>query len=265
MRKVLRLVGDAAGISMVLGVGYALRWVMAILRGGREVRASGNLQAADRAMGPGPFRIVMRRYGAQFGVVGPGAFSGIREMYVRDSYLRHGTLRVADGDVVLDLGANMGNFTNLALACGTKVRVVAVEPSEELNRTFWRSVGVNRGHRERVTLLRAFLGGTGSIRAELLSAPQYRDAAVMTEAELLLAGALDRIDFLKCDIEGGEFELLHRDSALLGLTRKLAIEIHAFAGDVDQFIRMLVDAGFGIRSIKRDPDGTATVLATRKR
>lgn len=185
-------------------------------------------------------------------------------MYVRDVYLGKGALRIADGDVVVDLGANMGNFTNLALACGTRVRVVAVEPNRQLNQTFWRSLSLNAGHVERVTLVRAFLGGTGDLLGEMLTRPEYLAAEFISEADLIEAGALSRVDFLKCDIEGGEFGLLKRGSALLGMTRKLAIEVHAFAGDVDQFIHMLVDEGFSILRTKRDPDGSATVLAVRE-
>jgi hypothetical protein len=85
----------------------------------------------------------------------------------------------------------------------------------------------------------------------------------MTEEELLEATSLKCVDFLKCDIEGGEFGLLHRESALLRMTRKLAIEVHAFAGDVQTFIHMLKEVGFTVRHIQRDPDGTATVLARR--
>jgi hypothetical protein len=64
-------------------------------------------------------------------------------------------------------------------------------------------------------------------------------------------------------IEGGEFGLLHRESALLGMTRELAVEVHAFAGNVHAFIHMLKEVRFTVRHIQRDPEGTATVLARR--
>ena len=64
-------------------------------------------------------------------------------------------------------------------------------------------------------------------------------------------------------IEGGEFGLLHRKSALLGMTRKLAIEVRTFAGNVHAFIHMLKEVGFTVRHIQRDPDGSATVLPRR--
>jgi hypothetical protein len=187
-------------------------------------------------------------------VWGESAVSSIREMYVRNVYLHNRLLQIRDGDVVVDLGANMGNFTNLALAHGSKVRVIAVEPNEELNQIFEQSVGQNPGHRERVQLIRAVLGDCG---------PLSFSAPAKTEAELIEAGCIERIDFLKCDIEGGEFELLKPESRLLAMTRSLAIEIHAFAGDVESFVQMLIEAGFSIRSRSDAPDGSCTVLAAR--
>jgi len=214
-------------------------------------------------MGVGPFKVQLRRYGALFRVSGNGAFSGIREMYVRDTYLHNGTLRMQNGDCVVDLGANIGNFTNLALAHGSDVRVVAVEPSSGLNSTFRNSVGLNAGFLERVTLISAFVGSMGVTQELLKNDGNYASARWMSEDDLIVAGKLEKIDFLKCDIEGGEFSLLGPQSKLLSMTKSLAIEVHHFAGNVDDFIDMLKGCGFSILALKRDPDGTATVLAER--
>ena len=59
-----------------------------------SIAKRGDLQSADRAMGNGPFKIILRRYGCSFMISGPQAFSGIREMYVRDVYLRSGWLSI---------------------------------------------------------------------------------------------------------------------------------------------------------------------------
>lgn len=264
MQVLRKLFGDFFGIGAVLGFGYAIRWLFAIATRGREILAERNLQPADRRMGEGPFPVKMRRYAVEFLVAGKEAFSGIREMYVRDTYLRQGTLGIEDGDFVIDLGANMGNFTNLALAHGGNVRVTAVEPNSISNQTFWKSIGLNSGFKERTTLVRAFLGAPGETQSRLGAMPEYRDASFISEEEFIRSHGIDRVDFLKCDIEGGEFGLLGPESALLKMARKLAVEIHSFAGDVGKFIEMLQTHGFTIGHIQRDPDGTATVLAFKR-
>ena len=122
---------------------------------------------------------------------------------------------------------------------------------------------VNDGFAERVRVVQAFLGHASITQLNLSDDPSYAGISWMTEEELLEATNLKCVDFLKCDIEGGEFGLLHQESALLRMTRKLAIEVHAFAGNVQTFIHMLKEVGFTVRHIQPDPDGTATVLARR--
>jgi FkbM family methyltransferase len=225
-----------------------------------------DLQPADIAMGEGPFLIRFSRHVKPFKIFGKGAISGVREMYVRDTYLRCGRLRIADGDTVVDLGANMGNFTNLALAHGEHVRVVAVEPSDMMNAVFNRSVSLNNGHIDRVVLIRAFVGtGVDKHNNLVTQDAAYMDAPWMSEKEIIESGKLSTINFLKCDIEGGEFGLLNKNSKLLSITQKLAIEVHAFAGDVNKFLRELEQSGFIFLCQDWASDGLCTVLAERKR
>jgi len=259
-----KLIGDYLGLIRVLGAGRANRWLAAVAASLPEILRVRNLQPADRAMGQGPFDIRFHDGSVRFRITGTEAFSGIREMYVRDTYLRGGTLGISDGDVVLDLGANMGNFSNLALAHGPNVRVIAVEPNIALNQEYWRSLALNPGFTGRATLRRAFLGEESTKQQELRSDPRYAGVEWLTEDEFLASCSVDRVDFLKCDIEGGEFALLRRGGRLLGMARRLAIEVHRFAGDVEAFIAMLDAEGFEVRAIQREVDGTATVLAARR-
>jgi len=260
VRSLEKLSADIWGLSRIVGLSATTMWLAAILKNMPEIYSSGSLQVADRALGSGPFQVNYSRE-VNFRITGPGALSGIREMYVRDTYLHGGCLKIDDGDIVVDLGANMGNFTNLALAHGPRVRVIAVEPNDAFLRSMKASLALNDGLAERVKVIQAFLGH--AIQLNLADDLSDARASLMTEEELLKATSLECVDFLKCDIEGGEFGLLHRESALLRMTRKLAIEVHAFAGDVDAFIHMLKEVGFTVRHIQRDPDGTATVLARR--
>jgi FkbM family methyltransferase len=262
VRSLRKISGDTWGISRIVGLSTTAMWLAAILKNMPEIYRSGNLQVADRALGSGPFQVDYSDE-VSFRIAGPQALSGIREMYVRDTYLRGGRLGIDDGDIVVDLGANIGNFTNLALAHGPGVRVFAVEPSHAFLRSMQTSLALNDGFLERVKVVQAFLGNASSTQLDLSNDPSYAGISWMTEDQLLEETNLRRVDFLKCDIEGGEFGLLHRESALLRMTKKLAIEVHAFAGDVQAFIHMLKEVGFTVRHIQRDPHGSATVLARR--
>lgn len=263
--SIYKLALDLANLPGVVGPGLTLRWMTQVLVHAADVYKERNLQPADRAMGNGPFSVMVKPYSRTFYVSGPQVFSGIREMYARDVYLRRGLLSIEPGDIVLDLGANMGNFTCLSLAAHPDTRVIAIEPSRSLHDALIASVGLNPGFIERVRVVRAFVGGFEAKQQTALQtqAEDYGDAALLTERELLqLAG--ERIDFLKCDIEGSEFDLLKPGSRLLQATRKLACEVHAFAGDVEKFMGGVAMSGFRILHVKRDADGTATFLAKRR-
>jgi FkbM family methyltransferase len=226
-----------------------------------SILKSGNLHLADAALGEGPFEI---RYGIhRFLLAGPSVISSIREMYVRDVYLGGGYLRLAGDMTVVDLGANVGAFTNLAVSHSPGIRVIAVEPSRSLNLLFERSVALN-GASTRVQLIRAFVGGQGAKQSEVVASDDnYTGAPWISAGELIASCHLLQIDFLKCDIEGSEFELFVPPSTLLTLTRQLAIEIHSFAGDVATLIATIAGAGLSIGSISRAPDGSVTLLAKR--
>lgn len=262
MRKLL---GDFWGLVSVCGPLVAMRWLSLVIIHLMDIFRRRDLQPADIAMGEGPFFIRFSCHVRPFKIIGKGAISGVREMYVRDTYLRGGRLRITDGDTVVDLGANMGNFTSLALAHGANVRVVAVEPSNIMNAAFNRSLALNEGYIDRVTLIRAFVGvGVDKHNSLVTQDAAYMDAPWITEEDIIEAGKLSTINFLKCDIEGGEFGLLNKNSKLLSITQKLAIEIHAFAGDVNRFLRELEESGFIVICRDQASDGSCTALAERK-
>ncbi|MEK8049881.1 FkbM family methyltransferase [Ideonella sp. DXS22W] len=260
-----RIRNDVVALRRCCGTGLAARWLAQVVLQGRTIIRRGNLLPADQAMGSGPFVIHHPATALPFEIIGPGAFSGIREMYARDTYLRRGTLRIHDGDVVVDLGANMGNFTCLALAHGPRVRVVAVEPSREMTERFRISVGGNPGFAARAQLISAFIGGPDKAKfGTSIEDANYAGTLSLSEEDFLVQTGLTHIDFLKCDIEGAEFGLLSPSSRLLRLARRIAIEIHAFAGSPQTLIDTIRAEGFELLTVAWDPDGTCTALFERQ-
>jgi hypothetical protein len=56
----------------------------------------------------------------------------------------------------------------------------------------------------------------------------------------------DSISFLKCDIEGAEFELLQHDRECLAAIGNLSIEVHRSSGDPARLANLLEEAGFDV-------------------
>lgn len=125
---------------------------------------------------------------------------------------------VRTGDIVLDCGANVGTFTREALRAGAAT-VVAIEPAPEnwacLLRTFAAEIQSGRvvvyrkgvwDHDDQL-LLNLSPGGTGMDSVVF----QYGDRARGTVAvplttidKLVSELNLDRVDFIKMDVEGAE-------------------------------------------------------------
>ena len=90
--------------------------------------------------------------------------------------------------------------------------------------------------------IRYFIGSASRTQKEMLADPNSKDANFITQKEFIKLNNLTRIDFLKCDIEGSEFEFI-ADTDLLQITQQLAIEIHDNAGDRNEFIIKLQELG----------------------
>ena len=255
-----KLASDFQGIRGVCGTGTALRWLGAVASTIPEALRTRQLLAADAHMGTGPFAVQMR--GARAKVVGEGAFSGIREIWVREVYSRGGFLQIPENGTVVDLGANMGNFTMLALAIQPTARVIAVEAGRHMWDRLAKSARLN-GREDRIELCQAFIGSFSPKQDRIATSDDhYIGVPTISEADFISRYGITRIDFLKCDIEGSEYFLLEEGSRLLDITDRIAIELHAFAGDPKAFLAQLVRRGFRIHHEQWDgPDCIA--LAAR--
>ena len=178
----LRFAGDAAALWRTCGPAVAARWVGSVAAHLPACLRTGSLSAADDAMGEGPF--TARLGGARARLVGPGVIGGIREIWARDSYLGEGFLRISNADVVVDLGANVGHFSTLALAHGPQVRVVAVEANPEFRDPFEGNLEVN-GWQGRADLLNVFIGGTTATQRTMRLRPEVSAIPMWSQEDFI--------------------------------------------------------------------------------
>ncbi len=183
-------------------------------------------------MGDGPFCVRFGKYQGMLG--GRSCLTGIREIWVRDPYLAN-YLTIDPDAVVLDLGANMGVFTALALAHGPQVRVFAVEADPAECDRLRRTIGDNRAQ-SRTTIINAFVGGSMDFQDHLKATD--RAAAVQTiSTTQLLSQIGPRLDFIKCDIEGSEFALLADPHPIFAAAKQISMELHPDLGNAQDAIK----------------------------
>lgn len=128
--------------------------------------------------------------------------------------------KVNPGDVVVDLGANLGFFTHKVSEIASKV--IAIDGSPEA----YSCLVENCSECINVQTINCSVLSDNSDMTWLWSYKKNNPLRMNLD-ELMNLFKLDRINFLKCDIEGGEYDLLMSLSEeTLSKIDKIAVETH---------------------------------------
>jgi FkbM family methyltransferase len=175
------------------------------------------------------------------------------------------------GDVVVDVGANVGYLTSLAAArAGSTGEVHAFEPHPEVfallqaNVALWSSAGVAPVTTHRMAL--SDHEGTGELNVsvnfhENMGLASLSESPAQASADELVSVEVKRLDdvigdrsvgLLKIDVEGHEPEVLRGAVALLdsGRVRDLVFEDHDPYPDAST--RLVEDAGYRLFALSND-------------
>ena len=177
--------------------------------------------------------------------------------YVWEGPYEYGDIALHEGDVVFDLGANVGMFTAVAAAKGC--RVYAFEPTPDTLTLLERTASPYRGV---IICPYAIADANGkvafTINADLESNPSTvsnslrpRDgngfSAIDVDAVSLDAfveeSGIDRVDFIKADIEGAERLMLAGAKRTLSrFAPKLALCTYHLPDDPETMERLILEA-----------------------
>jgi FkbM family methyltransferase len=170
-------------------------------------------------------------------------FFVLQETFVDRVYEPTPDWRVADGWTVVDLGAHKGAFSVLASRTARDVRIVAVEP-EPLNNACLR-LNAKMNHVKEIEIHEVAMGPEPGVLQLRLAAPErswghslvidsglhseHAISVTVVTLDSILERAGDRIDLLKMDIEGSEYEVLCSisDQGWKSIQR-VAVEFHEF-------------------------------------
>jgi len=129
----------------------------------------------------------------------------IQEIFIDKIYEKY--QEVQEGDIVLDVGASVGPFTYSILSKNPK-QIFSIEPSISEFITLTK----NLGEFSNITLVNK---GITSINGIVESNELFGGESEMegiTFKDFIQENNIDRIDFLKTDCEGGEYDIFHIDN-----------------------------------------------------
>jgi FkbM family methyltransferase len=212
-------------------------------------------------------------------------------IYVLGAYepgiLRAYSSIIARGDVVFDIGANVGAHSlHFARLVGPTGRVVAIEPTDYAISKLRKNLSLNAELATRVSVRQHYLVAGGNlalpkavaarwpvanVHADLdlkhLGKPEALDhASAITADEVLEAENLHKLDFVKIDVDGNEYPVLRGFRRSLERFRpRMLIELAPFvydeprSSDFDDYVCFLAELGYAFteartgRPLSSDP------------
>lgn len=216
-----------------------------------------------RPKATGEYLIKLRHTPIALTVRGAMDVWAVKETFLDEFYTRYG-VPVQDGWTVLDIGAGIGDFSIYAAFGRPETKVYAFEPYPGsfllLNENLERNVIENV-----FPFQQAIWGKVGELildqsvgeplqfssREVVVEPGKTRQIKVhaVTLADVLAQHTLDRVDLLKLDCEGAEYEILmNAQEETLAKVQRIVMEYHNV--DVDhthvQLIRFLESVGYTV-------------------
>lgn len=182
----------------------------------------------------------------------------IDEIFVHKIYSPAG-FEIKEDDIVLDVGAHVGIFSIYASAQAAKGQVYAFEPFPESFDMFEENIELNC--RENIRAIPAALSGETGIKNLYLSKDSVChslnggegrkkiEVKADTLSEFMAVEKLEKIDYLKMDCEGGEYDIFFKapDSVFAKIS-KIGMEYHNLNAEnnVDKLKAFLESKGFTV-------------------
>ena len=254
MRKLLMNLGGNA--FKVLGPGQYSLLLLNVLRSLPQIFLTKNCVAVDKRMSR---KLHVLFEGYRFAVdcqyidnlirENSFTFGLMREIYIRNCYLKHHQFDYETIKTVVDLGANRGIFS--VLAANFAEYVICVEVQKQYNPVIRHTMHLNSFHN--FTIENVFIGSGGAFEGN--------HPKTSTLEALLQKHSLEHIDFLKIDIEGSEFALFE-EMACLDAVKYLSMEVHRKYGDVREILAKLKQHGFQVVTANQYLEETDDVTQT---
>jgi FkbM family methyltransferase len=239
INKLLLLIKEIWIVYKILPLPLFFRWFSALLNSLKTIIQQKSLGSVDSEFGES-FDVSWNDQKLHFDKLG---FGVVREIYGHKCYAQKDELKEALQ--ILDLGANAGAFTVFALAEAPNAKITSVEAQPQFIEVLKNNIEQN-GFGDRAVVECAVVGGfyndfTNSLHTLYPAVKEFDIHQYISRVK--------QCDFLKCDVEGGEFPFFEGDLSWMRSVRKMVLEYHPDQGNVDELENKLRQQGFQIKKV----------------
>lgn len=202
-------------------------------------------------------------------IFGPD-FVVVHEMFCRDDYKIASIQYDCPEPVVLDIGANIGDFALLVHGLNPQAKIFAYEPEHFNLEVIKKNIGLN-GAGQNIKIFPLAVAGTDGEKTFYVSQSEYahtleknlrgNDLAQAitvnstTIEQIFQENNINHIDLLKLDIEGAEYDVLYNlPQNLYDKIRYIALEIHDHpVHQKKSLIQFINEKGYAIKQSNKNP------------
>ncbi len=161
------------------------------------------------------------------------------ENFILEANTSHKMFKILEYDTVVDIGAHVGYFTLYAINITKKGKVISYEPSKKAFSILEKNIKMNKFTNVKLENLAVskiqgksllHTNDTDEISNSLYNLNkdcEVQEVETTTLNDIFLKHKLDKIDFLKMDCEGAEYEIImNTPSSILDKIQKISAEIH---------------------------------------
>ena len=208
---------------------------------------------------------------------------GVDHVPIIEIFLKHDYGKIPDNSVIVDFGANIGAFVVYAAKTARNTRVYAYEPMPQYFEQLQENVAVNGLEGNAVKCFQyavagaasdqeLYITGEGVFFPTLVAPDDVAATAVKvhctTLQEILETNGLEKIDLLKIDIEGAEYDVLYNTPPeILAKVSEIRMEYHNIDGEtsnVTSLARFLKERGYEVNHEEPNASNNGNLWAKRK-
>lgn len=203
--------------------------------------------------------------------------SVLKEVWIKNIYDKY-NIKVEKGDTVIDIGAHIGIFSIYASEISQTGKVYAFEPFIENYKRLENHKIINKkenlftynlGVSDKEGIQTLYLSPDNNTGGHSLHLKTQSEKKIEIHSIRLMdfcnKEKINRIDFLKMDCEGAEFDILMSDEHILQKVNKIIMECHPFNDNsVLNMIQLLERNGFKVLSDSNNDTTGVTMLYARK-